>query len=447
MQQLSKKSPRPQLWFLLYGLSIVALFACLGYLLIYNREGIEQAFLTFFFPESWMAASRVLLDWIIDKNPELLANLMISGMLIVIPMITFLLKEKASAEYELYLHRADPDWHAPEEPPLWIQAVDEVLLFLVYAAFAMTALRVGLTEGYETLGTGLSHVVLAASLAIDFISPTLARHCYKPSSQIAFLFLKKPLQSFVFGCIFAVPPMLCERWVAHLSPNMIYTSLALVNLAMILGATLFGTYIGSHWTPGTPPARTRLGQIKHLCTAGALWIGCSALCIYQLFFFGPIARTAWEASPLFKLTWQIDFTSFQPEWPSLLSPQIGFSFDLDIHNPTNRNARIGQNQIQFSHQGDLIATSALPQFEVPAGQSARQRLAFKLRLESGLLDKGRSILNDISKDGFIETAKAAGKSAIQGSSYAITFVLTDPHFHLRLPIVGELPPRPKEPQP
>ncbi len=441
MPHSSPSRPRPLLWFSLYALSIAAVFAGLGTLFVQNRETVEKIILTFFFPESWMAASRVFLNWVIDRNPELLANLLVSGMLIVIPMITFPLKEKASAEYELYLHRDDPNWHPPKEPPLWIQALDETLLFLFYAAFAMTALRVGLTEGYETLGTGLSHLVLALSLAIDFMGPTLARHCYKPSSQVAFLYLKKPLQSFVFGCIFAVPPMICEKLLSHASATAIYLSLAAVNLAMILGATAFGTFVTTKWIPCQAPERNRLQQIKHLFTAGTLWLGTIALCIYQIFFFGPIARTAWEASPLFKLQWTIDFSSVEPEWPSLLSPQIGVSFAFDIHNPTDRNARIGQNQLLLSHNGDPIATSLLPQFEVPPRQTSRQRIAFRLKLESGLLDKGVALVKEITSEGFWNTAKSAGKSAITGSSYAITLILTDPHFQLRLPILGELPKR------
>ena len=389
---------------------------------------MERALLDFFLPESLFVVGEVLIDRFLDPQAvAVLINGLVSAVFVGVSLLTFPLKEWVSARYER--QSAASGDRIPEAPPLWIQGLEEVKLALFYGAMYLAVLRFGLSEDPVVRGVAIagSHFVLVITVAIDFISPTIARHGLRYADIIRALFAR-PIRVLLFGMVFAAPAVLAGflyRWL-ELSPGVGYAIMASVQLVSIVLAVLAGTTIGGRWLAATESVRPL--RLPSRLVGWALVFG---ILIYNGLFFGATARSAYHVSPILKCDWSVGPEGLSIDTPSLSDPHLGLKIHVAVHNPTRRTAKIGQNRVEIQHHGALLATTAFPEFEVGAGASVTRILAVRVEPKGGLLEAGFRAFNAVREGGVWEALKGAADP----DAYGLTLILPTPTGDFSLPLL------------
>lgn len=408
--------------------AIAAVFGGLGALIAAEQATLRRAALAFVLPDDWItAADHLLRGWMRDHRPAMI-NLLVSALVVVVPALTFPLKEKLSARYEAQRRRGDPDWQPPREPPLWVQALEEALLLLVFAALALGALRVALTPGWGRVGHWLSNGVLAFTFAVDFIGPTLARHRTSPTAIYRVLFRHHPLAALGFGALLSAPPLLVARLLARGDGTAAeFALLAGVNTACVVVAALWGTAIGSRIASRRHPPPTGWFSVP-------FWSAIGVGLALNLLFFGGAFRAALGVSPVLKCDWRPVPDTFDLDLPGLLDPTLRLSLDVDVHNPTERTARVDENTVEIRHRGRPVAETRLPPFTVPAGETARQHIALEVTPSGALWDKAGQVIADGIDDGWWPAVKGAALGAADPAAWAVVLTLPLPTGELVVPL-------------
>lgn len=419
----------------IYVAAIAAVFGVLGALVAAEQDGLRRAVLGFFLPDDWIAAGDHLLRGFIRDHRPAMVNLLVSALVVVVPALTFPLKEWASARFEQHLHRDEPDWAAPPEHPLWRQALEEGLLLLIFAALSLTVLRVTVTPGWGRIGYWLTNGVLAFSLAVDFIGPTLSRHRTPPTAIYRILFRYHPLPAILFGAVLSVPPLLAGKLLASGEGGVgAFVALATVNTACIAVAVLWGTGIGTRIVAQAHPPPTRWFAIP-------FWAIVTLALAINGAFFGGAFKAALDVSPVLKCTWTPAGDGFELDLPGLLDPTLTVELTVDVHNPTRRRARIGDNTVELRHRGDVVAESALPPFDVGPGETARQTLTLNFEPKGVLFDRAGEALADGMENGWWTAAKKAAGGVVDKTAWAVTLTLPLPSGALSVPLYdGSKPP-------
>ena len=421
-----------------YICAIGLIFGGLGALIAAEQDALRRAVLGFVLPDDWIAAGDHLLKGFIRDHRPAMINLMVSALVVVVPALTFPLKEWVSARFEQHLHRDDPDWRAPAEHPLWIQALHEGLLLVIFAVISLAALRVTVTPGWGRVGFWLTNGVLAFSLAVDFIGPTLSRHRTSPTALYRVLFRHHPLAALGFGAVMAAPPLIAARLLAGGEGGTgAFVMLAGVNTACIAVSVLWGTHIG-----------TGIAARQHPRPNGLFAIPFWSLMVLGLAvngaFFGAAFKAALDVSPVLKCQWRPVDDTFDLDLPGLLDPTLTVELAVDVHNPTARRARIGDNRVELRHRGQPVARTALPPFDVSPGDTARQQLRLSFEPEGALFDRVGEALDEGRQKGWWQAAKNAAGGIADKTAWTVILTLPLPSGELVVPLYdGAKPAGPK----
>ncbi len=404
---------------LLYGCIVGGVFVSIGLFLANHHADLQAAIIRFFLPEDWVFVGEYLFERFIDgQSIVVLVNAAVSGAVVGVSALTFLLKEKISLSYEKdtdcavdYVHR---------EPPLWVQGYEEIKLVIFYIAMTLLVLRLGVSseDWHKQFATIGSYLVLATTMVMDFTSPILMRHGAR-YVDVARAALRSPVRSLFFGLFFGGIPVAIGRFavMAEMEPTLAFGLSAVVHLVMLAGAILVGTLLGAGWIP----LLTRLKPVQAPIHLSA-WLGIIGCLTWNLIFFGSIAQAAYHVSPVLKCEWTPIPDSFKLQPPSLGNPEFGLALDLRIVNPTKRSAKVGENRIELRHDGALLATTRIPEFEVSPGEMTEQQFRLALRPEGGLVRKAVRGLFDAGRDGVWTTLK----SAVDANAYSLTLLLPTP---------------------
>lgn len=403
-----------------YLLAIAAVFAALGALVAAEQDALRRAVLGFVLPDDWIAAGDHLLRGFIRDHRSAMVSLLVSALVVVVPAVTFPLKEWASARFEEHLHRDDPGWRRPPEHPLWRQALDEGLLLLIFAALSLTALRVTVTPGWGRVGFWLSNAVLVFSFAVDFVGPTLSRHRVSPTAIYGALFRHHPLRALLFGAALSAPPLIAARLLAKGQGTALdFALLAGVNTACIGVAVLWGTALGARIVGRDHPPPPRLFSVP-------FWGAVALAVAINGAFFGAAFHRVLGVSPILKCTWSPVDGSFDLDLPGLLDPTLTVELTVEVHNPTSRRAHIGDNRVELWHRGRAVADTALPPFDVPAGGTARQPMRLSFEPRGALFDKAGAVLAEGMDGGWWQAVKGAAGGLADKAAWRVVLILPLP---------------------
>ena len=409
---------------LVYLVVVVLVLGTVAFALHYYGPGLIEFVLQFLLPDSWLFAGRALVERLLDaQSLVVLINTGMASVIVLVSLFTFVLKEWVSASYEQDTQCTGG--RPPQELPLWRQALEEAELGVFYLALTLVVLRLGLSEdeSSKTLGVILSHVLLVATMAIDYISPTLQRHGLTYTDILRTL-TKRPLKSVGFGLVFASGPVLTGYLLQSLDvgPVIFYLSLASVHLLSLMGAVLVGTLVGGQFVSealDAPP----IGRTPRVLTWVVVLIALSVNGV----FFGSAAHTIFGLTPILKCDWSIVDGSFKIDEKTLLPPSIVIGATVTIHNPTDRTAALGPHQVEVLYRDGPIASTQLTQFEVNPSSTVTQPLKVRIRQEGGLLRGLVRTGSSLQERGAINTLSAF----VTMSNYSARIVFPTP--------VGDLP--------
>ncbi|MCA9547085.1 MAG: hypothetical protein KC613_21935, partial [Myxococcales bacterium] len=412
----------------LYLAAVAAVFAALGWAVAAHQGELLDAALRFVLPEGWVPTAQVFAQGYVRDHLPAVINLWVSLIAVVVPAVTFPLKEIASARYERSARAGTAGWTPPPpQPPLMKQVVEEALLLVVFLALALGALRVSVTPGLAKLGGALTWVVLSVSFAVDFLGPTLVRHHVSPTDVYRTLGLRRPLHSLVFGAAWALPIWGMGKALPHLSPTVGFAALAAVNLGVFAGALLSGTLAGSRMVSAAKALRP--SRFK-----GLGWAALLGLLLYNGAYFGGAVRAAWHATPVLKCTWRPVLSSVDWALPGLTDPSLRLRFDVEIHNPTGRTAQVGDNTVTLYHKGEAVTATRIPPFEVAPGARVTRPIALAVRPQAGLLGKAVKFAAAARRDGLWSATKANAASLADKTAYRVELALPLPTGRLVLPL-------------
>lgn len=411
----------------LYAMAILAVFAGVGAWLATNQDGLRLAVIDFFLPpDLHFVGDALIAKFLAPQHKAVLINALVTGSVVLVSMLTFPLKEWLSASYERDTRVTGARTAHP--PPLWEQALEEIKLLLFYAAMTLLVLRIGQVPdpAFRTGALVLSNLVLAVTVAIDFASPTLARHAIRYADIVRAL-ASRPLRSLAFGALFAAPPVVTGLLLVKLKidPRTGFMLLAAVQTVTIVLAVLVGTIVGGTLLDRAEEA-TPVGPGLRL----AGWVAALGLLAVNGLFFGAAGKALYHVSPVLKCEWSMVPDSFDLDTPSLLDPKLSLRLDVRIHNPTTRLVKVGDNRVEARHKADLLATTALPHFEVPPGGTAHQKLHFEVKPAGGLLAAGIKGVVKMKDEGILDTLKGAADP----DAYTVRLVLPTPSGEFTIPL-------------
>lgn len=412
---------------IVYALAIATVFGLVGWYLVTHKEALRASILAFFLPDDLMFVGDALIEKFLQpQHIAVLVNAIVTGSVVLVSLLTFPLKEWLSASYERDTQVTGGK--TPHAPPLWEQALEELKLLLFYAAMTLTVLRIGQTPdpAFKIAALVLSNLVLAVTVAIDFASPTLARHGIRYADIVRVL-ASRPIRSLGFGAVFAAPPVITGLVIVKLKmdPTTGFLALAGVQILTIVLAVLVGTVVGGTLLGKAEKAQPVGGGLK--LAGWALTLG---LLAYNGLFFGAAGKALYHVSPVLKCDWSLQADSFDIDTPSLFDPKLSLRFGVLIKNPTERTAKIGDNRIEVFYEKTLIASTKLPPFEVAAGGEATQPIHVEIKPEGGLLGAALDGVGKMKDQGIWNTLKGAADP----DKYAVRLALPTPSgdFHLAL---------------
>ena len=403
-----------------YVCVLVLIFALFGYWIFAIRETMIESLLNFVLPDSWVGAAKFFVMRLLEQHPGVLKNLILNVILIVIPLLTFWLKELLSASYEQDLNANDPDWHKPGSESLKRQFLDELIFFAVLMGFSLLSLRVTLIPGWSTVGKVFMMITTMVTFVLDYLAPTLSRHHHRPTDVFRLLFVDRWTSSLVFG-IFMSGTLVLMPYMT--SEHSVVTSLIIAGAltpAYMVIAVFFGTWFGTMIvnSPSTPK-RSNFGSL-FLCTT-------MGLLLFNGIFFVKLGRDFYHLSPVLKCEWEIVPNSLDFVRPQWGNPTAHISFDVDVTNPTSRTAAVGDNQIRVLHRGDTIVHTSVPEFSVSAGQTVRQHIGFEMKLNGrGVATKGVRLVGSMIKQGVKTTLQNAAQNVVDPKQYSFWITIPTP---------------------
>jgi len=236
--------------------------------------------------------------------------------------------------------------------------------------------------------------------------------------------VKHPLATLGFGFVFALPPLLAAHLlnafgVEHWGLTLLIVSVA--QIVSIVWACVGGTYLASRLFESAKKTRPPM-----IVTQVGLWCMLLGLLFMNLYAFGGLARTIHHKSPLFKCEYSIVEDSFEVETPSVLGaigdlvqgrfreavPKVidavgdirqgkvktKLSFELQIKNDNQVPLKLEENRLELRYKSDLITTTSLQPFEVPAGEKRVEKIALAVELDKELIKKLPQIWSEGTQD-------------------------------------------------
>jgi hypothetical protein len=378
----------------LYLACAAVILGLVGWQAVVHKDDILGAIAGFFVPENWRFAATRLLDlFLASQLRDVVVNAVIGAALVVVQVLLFPIKEKVSATFE----REGQLTPAPgKELPLWLQALEEAQLFVVYLTAQMCIFWVGYPPDpvRKNLAVALSYLYLFASFGIDFLSPILQRHTFRYSTMFK-VFATTPLAVLAFGAVFALPVVLAGKLItarAGWSMAAQVTALFGVNVLMVGWAAVAGTWVGARLLP-----RAQATRPPSLVARGAAVVLVAAVFSWNAYRFGAIGASIHRKGGILKCDYSVDWTSADvdlPSWFALLRDEVevSVSVEVTIRNPTPREVAIERNRLEVKHGDGLVAQAQLTPVTVAAGGSVRQRIAFPVSVVPSTILKGRDLL-------------------------------------------------------
>jgi hypothetical protein len=382
-------------WFLVYLAASAAVLGGVGYLLHLHRADLFGLIERYLLPEGWRFAARQLVERFLGAQlREVLVNATVGASLALVSLLLFPLKEHLSAVVEREARlTSDP----PRELPLWLQGVEEVWLFVLFATAQLSIFWLGYTLSpfRQNLARVLSYAVLFAQFGVDFISPTLQRHGQRYATILKLLALH-PVRLFAFGALFTLPSILAGRW-AGAHPEWSFPRAVGVmfgaNALCIALAAVAGTFVGAGLLPAARRTR-RPHAVTRIVVALLVLFGLG----HNLRRYGAVALSLHHKSQILKCRYtlvpaslHIRAAGFAGLWQKGVA--LHLDGDVEVENPTRFDVAIERNRLEAQHDGALVARTSLAPVAVPAGQTRVVHLALPIQLDGSLLSRGRALLD------------------------------------------------------
>jgi hypothetical protein len=386
-------------WFIVYLALCTAVLGTVGYLLQAHKDDLFAAVARYVFPSSWHFAAKELVERFLKAQVrEVLINATVGTSMLLLSMLLFPIKERLSAAVERDA-RLSPE--APRELPLWLQALEEVWLFLMFLTAQLSIFWLGYSQDPKkrTLAVALSYLLLFAHFGIDFISPSLQRHSHRYSTILKVL-LKHPIRWLLFGAVFTVPTIIAGKW-SQAHPEWTFARAVGVlfgtNVVCIALAAVAGTYVGCRLL--TDAAKTRR---PWLLTRLVVAVGILAALGYNLRRYGAVGLSLHHKSQILKCHYRVvpgtlhmDLprlpTSLDALWKSEL--KLILRMDLEIENPTPFDVEIEENRIVVSHAGTPVALTRITPVAIPAGQKRTPHIELPIGINAAALKRGRELFD------------------------------------------------------
>ena len=383
-------------YFVLYLLSCSALLGLTAWQLAAHEGELTSLALGYLLPESWHFAADLLVEHMLAAQHRLiLINALVTTALMAVTVLLFPVKELLSAAYERD-GRLLPG-EVMREHPLWLQGWQEIKLLMLFVAVQGTIFWLGYLphRGTTTAAVILGLLFLWFSFAIDFISPIFQRH-EGYYSQIIKCLVRYAPAALLFGLIFCAPTFIVGKlW--EQNPAWSWTTALFllfgVNVLCIAWAAGSGTWLGSFLHPGFT-ARRR----SHIAGRISTWAVLLAVLAANGYTFGALALSIHHKSQILKCDYSIDLDSLGVDAPDVFAIlddrlEVAVHVDLRIHNPTDFDVEIEDNDVRIEHRGSHVATTRLAPMLAPAGQTVRQTLRFSMQATPSMIARGRSLLD------------------------------------------------------
>jgi hypothetical protein len=388
-------------------------------LLVGGLEPAQKWLLSRYLPPRFMGAGRWALETLAGEQLRAtVVSISVTGSMLLVSMLLFVLKERASAVFEKETGAAEG--LEDDEAPLWRIALEEVWLVVLYAALSMASFWIGYgaPAWRHGLAVGLTHAVLGFTLAADYIAPAMQRHGWS-YPQIVRTLWRRPALSLIFGLLFGAPVLVAVHVFGKPLPVEIERSIsiiALTQLVCLATAIWVGTWVG---------ARLALSERREThpglpwSVHGAAW----ALVIFSAVTFGSVFRSAYQILPLLKCHYRL-----APAGVDVDLAGIGaeVKLELEIENPTEWDAKIGPNRLELVHDGSNLLTTALPLAEIPAHSNHTHTVDVPIELKGGMAKKGLATLWTVRQAGWKTAAKDALGGAADIEAYDLTLYLETP---------------------
>jgi hypothetical protein len=361
-------------------------------LLVYEGE-IFEALSSYVLPDSWPYAIRWFTRKLLEQQTHLLAaNAIATAAGLLVSLLLFPLRARMSKRYEIE-GRLCPD--PLDELPLWQQALQEIKLALFFAAAQASLFWAGYFHhpALNAAALALSYVLLFGTYAVNFLALLWQRH-RGYYSQVVKVVARRPLESLLFGAIFALPSVAVGFW-WKLSPGWTraetITALFFVALVSSAWAVLAGTYVAARWYPiylRTKPASRATSVLG--------WLLIVLVLSTNAWLFVRSGLAVHHKSQVLKCNYQLDSKSVRFETPNfgeLLDGQLTLrgSAEVVIENPTRFDFSVERNRLEIRHKDELVSETRLSPFEVRAGRTIRQRIELSLRVRPSFVLHGLSL--------------------------------------------------------
>ena len=405
----------------IYIISLMILSGILTALVIINQDNLTRAALSFILPDAWVDSLERHIDQFIHHQPYLFVNLLVSVLFIFMPIVLSPICEMFSESYEADLS-SHHEAHVMNDRSL-AQSVSQsilnsALLLVIYVSLTLLTLRLSIYDDTRGIANALSFIVTMFVIAVDFISPTLSRHKFKPTDIYKSIVVNHPIISIKFALTQSIILIaLGYLIVSNLNAASGFICLVVLNIIMLTTSTLIGTNIAVHILRDSPDHDS--GLFKY-----PFWGVITLSLIMNVPFFQRVTTDLYHISPVLKCHWQMIPGSLKINQSRILSLEKTIQFDVKVTNSTNRLAEVGENTITAFHKETLLGETQLPMFSVPAHTSLTQTIKVSIKGNlNGLLVKGSHLTASVLS----HKTKEALKSAIDVKNY---------HLNLRLPTVA-----------
>jgi len=374
-------------WLALYLALAAAVLGGFGWLVVAHAGALRGAAVRYLFPESWHFAAGYVVDRFLDAQQlAILMNAIIAGSLLLVTVLLFYVKEMLSASFE---QGANLTGKPMRELPLWLQAWEEIKLFLLFLGVQGSIFWIDYYPGDWRAAVALiaSYGFLFFMFAVDFLSPVMQRH-EGHYSRILKTILRHPVAALVFGAMFAAPSIVA----GYLWPMNVIAVFA-ANVVGIAWAAVAGTWLGARMLDDFE-GTTRSGMPMRVLA----WVALLAMLCWNGYRFGALVLSVHHKSQLLKCEYSVDLGSFGVDTPSFTAllddrVEVGLHFEVSIHNPTKHKVQIENNRLELIHAGEPMGTSRLSPVTVEAGATVDHRVEISLEVTPSRLGKGLDLLD------------------------------------------------------
>lgn len=386
---------RALLWLLAYLALCGGLLALVGHLVVKHQHDLLGAAARYVFPAEWEAtAERLVERFLRAQLREVLVNATVGGTLVLLSVLLFPLKEQVSKTFE---RESRLTGEPIRELPLWLQAVEETQLFLLFLTAQMTIFWIGYPPDptRRKVALVLSYATLFASFGVDFLAPLLQRHGLKYTTIYKVL-LKHPVALFAFGAAFTLPTVAAGR-VAAAHPEWTFqravTVLFAVNTGCIAWACIAGTHVAARLLPAALATRRPSWVVR-----GLGFLGAAALLAANVWMFGTVGLSLQRKSQILKCRYTVVPGTLGLDLPELSALargeplKLGVRLDVEIENPTRFDVAIEKNRLEVRHGDAVVALAGLTPMRVAAGAKVRQHVELPIRVSGAALRRGRALL-------------------------------------------------------